>query len=354
MGLPEVAIEFQEKKSNFIHRLGRGMVAIPFVNAAFTTSVVASATDPADIAAALGETFPADQKETVTAEMQRALNGGAAKAICVCAKDATTAETLLSAQRFNHLALCNLEDNDQTAMQTWASGKNYACGRNFLIFGASSLFDEAADGHVVAVDDTNLTEENTTSAALAGVFAGLSQESGTYYVMNRNTDGTGYATKDQADADVDKGIITVFFDGEKAKISRAVTTYYAEDPKSAFAKIRNVDAMNMIIDDINDAFVEQYVGKELNSYDRKMAFIGLINQSYLAGLEGDVLDPDGENKVDIDVEAHKELAKAAGENVGEMTEMQLRKYNTGSALYLTGTIRFLDTMEDLKIVFVIG
>ena len=36
MGLPEIHVEFQEKKKSFIHRLGRGMVAIAFVNAAFT------------------------------------------------------------------------------------------------------------------------------------------------------------------------------------------------------------------------------------------------------------------------------------------------------------------------------
>lgn len=354
MGLPQIVIEFQKKRSTFIHRLGRGMVAIPFVNAAFTTSVVASATDPADIATALGSGFPEDQKTGVTAEMTRALENGASKAIVVCAKDATTAETLLSAQRFNYLAMGNLENTDQTTLATWAEGRKYACGRNFMIFGAASVLDEETDGHLVALDDVNLTEENSTTAAISGVFAGLSEESGTYHVMNTNTDGTGYATKDQADADNDKGIITVFFDGEKAKLSRAVTTYYAEDPESPYAKIRNVDTMNRIIDDITDSFTEQYVGKVLNNYDNKMSFIGLVNQTYLAGLAGEVLDQDGENKVDIDVEAHKKIASAKGENVDEMTEMELRRYNTGSAIYLAGSIRLLDTMEDLKIVFVIS
>lgn len=354
MGLPQIVIEFQKKRSTFIHRLGRGMVAIPFVNAAFTTSVVASATDPADIATALGSGFPEDQKTGVTAEMTRALENGASKAIVVCAKDATTAETLLSAQRFNYLAMGNLEDTDQTTLATWAKGKNYACGRNFIIMGASSVVAEEAEGHVAALDDTNLTDEDSTTAAVCGVFAGLNQASGTYHVMDTDTDGTGYATKDQADADADLGIITVFYDGEKAKISRAVTTYYAEDPDSPYAKVINVDTMNRIIDDITDSFTEQYVGKVLNSYDNKMSFIGLINQTYLAGLAGEVLDPDGENKVDIDVDAHWKIAAEKGENVDEMTEMDLRRYNTGSAIYLTGSIRLLDTMEDLKIVFVIS
>ena len=81
MGLPEVVIEFQEKRSNFIHRLGRGMVAIPFVGASFTASVVAVAAEADDVETSLGESFPADQKETVTAEMLRAINNGASKVL---------------------------------------------------------------------------------------------------------------------------------------------------------------------------------------------------------------------------------------------------------------------------------
>lgn len=352
MGLPEVVIEFQEKRSNFIHRLGRGMVAIPFVGASFTTSVVAVAAEADDVETSLGEGFPADQKETVTAEMLRAINNGASKVIAVCAKDVTTAQSLLAAQRFNYLAIGGLEDTDQTSMVTWAKGKKYCCGRNFIIIGGSALAEEP-DYHIVALDDVNLTDPDMTTAAIAGILAGLSRESGTYYVVDRNTDGTGYATEDQADSDNDDGIITVFYDGEKAKLSRAVTTYYAEDPDSAYAKIRNVDAMNMIIDDITDSFIENYVGKVLNSYDKKMAMVGIINQNYLGGLANDVLDPDGVNKVDVDVEAHKELAKTIGEDVSTMTEMELRKYPTGAKVFLAGSVRFLDTMEDLKIIFVI-
>ena len=352
MGLPEVVIEFREKQNNFIHRLGRGMVAIPFVNAAFTTSAVVVATDTADIATAVTG-LPEDQQDTVSAEMQRALENGASKAIAVCAKDAATVETYLSAQRFNWLAIGNLQSTDQTTVTTWAKGKNYACGRHFILMGASALAD-TPEVDTVSLDDTYLTDADMTTGAVCGLLGGLSDRSGTYYVVDRNTDGTGYATMEQADTLGDQGILTVFFDGEKAKLSRAETTYYAEDPNSPLAKIRNVDSRNMIIDDITDSFIENYVGQVLNSYDNKMTFIGLINQNYLGGLVGTVLDPDGVNKVDIDVEAHKELAKTAGEDVSNMTEMELRRYPTGSRIYLTGSIRFLDTMEDLKIVFVIG
>ena len=107
MGLPEIHIEFEEKKTNFIHRLGRGMVAIAFADAAYTTPRTVVCDDAAEVATAIKNDLP-DKKTVVEAEMVRALNNGAAKVIAICAKDATTVESALSAQKFNYLAIGNL------------------------------------------------------------------------------------------------------------------------------------------------------------------------------------------------------------------------------------------------------
>lgn len=353
MGLPEVVIEFKEKQSNFIYRLGRGIVAIPIIDAAAEAAEIVSASDSASIESAV-KNVPSTSQAAATKELTSAINAGASKAMVVIAKDVDTMKEALAPLRFNHLALGNLETATQTALNDWASARGYVCGRNFLLYAAQTALDEVKNKQVVAIDDVNLTSEKASISAIAGLLAGVGDESGTYQVIDANTTGAGYATRDQADALVDAGVVTVFYDGEKAKLSRAVTTYYAESSKSAFAKIRNVDSMNMIIDDITDSFENQYIGKVLNSYANKMAFIGLINQSYLAGLSGTVLDPDGANKIDIDVAKHKELAQAAGEDVDSMSEMDLRKYNTGANVYLTGSVRFLDTMEDLTITFSIN
>lgn len=353
MGLPEVVIEFKEKQSNFIYRLGRGIVAIPFIDTSAEKAQWVSVSDSVSVAAAVSA-LPSSVQEKAKTELAAAINAGASKAIAVVAANADALEVALATLRYNHLALGNLEAATQTAVNTWAAGKGYKGGRSFLLYGAETALDAVKDKHVVSVDTTNLTSAKATISAIAGLLAGVGDESGTYQVIDKDTDGTGYATREQADTLVDKGVVTVFYDGEKAKLSRAVTSYYAEDAKSAFAKIRNVDSMNMIVDDITDSFENQYVGKVLNSYTNKMAFIGLINQSYLAGLAGTVLDADGTNKLDIDVAKHKELAQAAGEDVDSMSEMDLRKYNTGANVYLTGSLRFLDTMEDLTISFSIN
>lgn len=355
MGLPGTRITFEEKVNTFIQRLSRGIVAVMFVHEEFTLPTVVVATDEEDVAAAV-EGLPEAQKTTVSTEMTRALDYGAAKAMALCAPDVSGATTLAAAQRFNWLAIGELEPADQTTVLTWAEGKGFRTGRSFMLIGDHALVDDAADTtwNAVGFDDTNVTAEGMTTAALSGAFAGTTRRSGTYMVVDTKTDGTGYATMEQAATAINGGLLTVFYDGEKAKIGRAVTTYFASHPEKTMGKIRSVDAANMIYDDIDDTFVESYIGDSDNGYDDKMSFIGMVNQNYLAGLVGDVLSPEGENKVDIDVEIHRQLAKEAGEDVSKMSEMEIRRYDTGDVLYLVGSLRFMKTSEDLSIRFSVG
>lgn len=342
MGLPEVVITFREETNTFIHRLGRGVVAVPVISAGAAT-VVVEATTPAAVTT---------DNTTLKSLMTAALEGGAAKAIGIVAADAEALQAALAGQRFNWLAIGELKENEQTAVAAWAKGKDYRTGRSFIVVGGDSLAN-AKDAHVVALDKTNVTAPLVTSARLAGILAGCGDRSGTFYVVDAKTDGAGYADRAQAEAATNAGKLCVFYDGEKAKIGRAVTTIYANDKAGAFAKIRNVDIMNMIEDDIRASFEDDYAGRILNSYDNKMSFVGIINNVYLAQLAGTALDPDGVNAVDIDVAKHEELARLAGEDVSRMTVMDLRKYPTGESVYLAGSLRLLDTMEDLHIAFVI-
>lgn len=342
MGLPEVVITFQEESVTFIHRLGRGVVAIPVISDGAATAVV-TATSKASVDT---------DNESLKSLMTAALEGGASKAIGILAKDAASAEAALAGQRFNWVAIGELKDADQTALASWAKSIDYRAGRSFIVVGGDALAT-AKDAHVVAMDKKDVSAAKASTAYLAGVLAGCGDRSGTFYVVDTETDGTGYADRAQAEAATDAGKICIFYDGEKAKIGRAVTTVYAQDKTTAFAKVRAVDSMNAVEDDIRASFEDDYAGQVLNSYDNKMNFVGLVNNVYLKGLEGSILDPDGENSVDIDVAKHEALAREAGKDVSKMTTADLRKYPTGESVYLAGSLRLLDTMEDLNINFVI-
>ena len=55
--------------------------------------------------------------------------------------------------------------------------------------------------------------------------------------------------------------------------------------------------------------------------------------------------------VDCDEEQQKNYAILKGEDVAEMTVQQIREYNTGTNVYLTGRITPVNAMEDLTIDF---
>lgn len=162
------------------------------------------------------------------------------------------------------------------------------------------------------------------------------------------------------DKAVNDGRLFLTYDGEKYKIARAVNSLVTLSDRKGedFCKIRIMEGMNLIKDDITITFEDKYVGKILNTYANKRQFISLINNVYFRTLEGTVLDAQAEgatvtNQVDIDMEANAQYARTRlyPEEFDKLNEMDIRSYNTGSKVFLEGTVRLLDAMEDLYINF---
>ena len=109
----------------------------------------------------------------------------------------------------------------------------------------------------------------------------------------------------------------------------------------------------MITDDIRDTFKNSYVGKVINDYNHKMLFIAAI-LVYFNGIKGNVLDASesATNTVDIDETEQKNYITLHGvDKPADLSEQQIREYNTGTHVYLTGRITPVNAMEDLKVTF---
>lgn len=192
------------------------------------------------------------------------------------------------------------------------------------------------------------------TAGIAGILAGLSLDrSATYYQL---TEVESVETYEDIDSLIDKGQLLLIDEGEGdgVKIARACNslTTFTTDVGQDFRFIKIVECIDMITDDIRDTFKSDYVGKVINDYNHKMLFISAI-LVYFSGLKGNVLDnsPTAQNTVDIDEEQQKNYAILKGEDVAEMTVQQIREYNTGTNVYLTGRITPVNAMEDLTIDF---
>ena len=136
------------------------------------------------------------------------------------------------------------------------------------------------------------------------------------------------------------------------RIARACNslTTFTTDKGEEFRKIKIIEGIDMVTDDIRDTFKKYYVGKVINDYNHKMLFISAI-LVYFSEIKGNVLDADAPNTVDINTTWQSNYAKLHGDDPTTMSVMEIRQYNTGDTLALVGDIRLVDAMENLKIDF---
>ena len=102
-------------------------------------------------------------------------------------------------------------------------------------------------------------------------------------------------------------------------------------------------------DDIRDTFEDSYVGKVRNDYDAKQMFVAAI-RAYQKSLQPDVLDQSHDNTAAIDVEAQRLYIEGRGIDTSAMDDTAVAMYNTGSRVFISSNVKFVDAMEDLNLV----
>ena len=92
----------------------------------------------------------------------------------------------------------------------------------------------------------------------------------------------------------------------------------------------------------------------LQVYDLFLNLNQVSNDTILKELQNQEILGEGENRVDIDLESHKQVLRDKGyseDKILNMSETELRKINTGSKFYVTGKINPVDCIEDINILF---
>lgn len=181
-------------------------------------------------------------------------------------------------------------------------------------------------------------------ARIAGLIAGTPLTiSCTYAPLNDLSECT---CLDDIDTPVDKGEFIAFYDGEKVKVVRGVNSLVTltQDKGASFQKIKIVEAMDMIHDDIRKTAEDSYFGKYANSYDNKCILITAIKGYFSQLVMEGIVSSFG---VDIDIEAQRAYLQGKGIDVEEMSDDEIKTADTGSKVFLTGTVKILDAMEDI-------
>lgn len=366
-GLPQVLIDFKTKGITAIKRSARGVVVLILKCESTDISNKYKISDVSDIPDGVFDEACTDLiKKCLDGTPLRVLVYTLPKASVQAAKN--TQATLLKQLkhiRYNYIAAPTgtLQEQQDLASYIKAERNNSRKTVKAVVGGVAS--DHEGVVNFCTEDIKVATGQNSKgqtqyktytpieyTARIAGILAGLALDrSATYYKL---TEVESVKVYEDLNDRIDKGELHLFDeeDGEGVKIARACNSLqtFTTDKGEEFRKIKIMEGVDMVTDDIRDTFKKYYVGKYINDYNHKMLFIGAI-LVYFGQLAGNVLDSRAGNTVDIDVQFQKDYAIIKGEDVSQMTEMQIREYNTGSQIGLSGKVKFVDAMEDLKITF---
>ena len=184
-------------------------------------------------------------------------------------------------------------------------------------------------------------------ARIAGILAGLPlNRSATYYALPEVDSITETYS---ADEDIDMGKLILINDGIKIKIARGVNSFveYTSDKGPDFSKIKIVEAVDMIRDDIRSTFENEFVGKVENSYDNKIMFIAAVNKYFKDLANRGVLYDKFDNKAEIDIDATREWLSQT-KDVSEWDDEKIKTANTGTNVFVKASIQIQDAIEDLS------
>lgn len=349
MGLPNINIEFKTTGITAIKRSQKGVVAIILkdeaANGAYRLTNVTE----------IPEGLSKENKEYI----ERAFIGYQTppKAVIIDVigtdGDINTALTYFATQKFDYICLPPTGTSEEA--QTLASWIKSQRLNNHAIYKAV-LPNTASDSEaIINFTASGLSDgENTYTAAqycsrIAGIIAGTPMTiSCTYAPLSELTDITRL-TETEADEAIDRGKLILIHDGEKVKIGRAVNSFVTtvEGKGDAFKKIKIVEAVDMMNQDIRSTAEDSYIGKYSNSYDNKCLLISAI-QGYFDQLESDGIISEG-SYVGIDIEAQTNYLKSQGTDTENMSEAEIKKANTGSNVFLEAKAKVLDAIEDIDI-----
>jgi hypothetical protein len=357
MGLPNINITFTSAAASAVQRSEKGVVAVILKDSAAAAAGAHVLTGAGQVPATLGK----DNQEYVKRTFLGYVNPPRKVILYVLEADAETLDDALdylATQTFDYVVgPPDISAAEAQAVATWVKGQRtnsdaiYKAVLPNLVADSEAVVNFAAAG---MTDGTNSYTAGEYCSRIAGLIAGTPMTiSCTYAPLPELSDVTRMSKSD-ADTAIDAGKLILIHDGEKVKVARGVNslTTTTQDKGAAFQKIKLVEALDMIQNDIRITAQDSYIGKYANSYDNKCLLITAI-QGYFTGLEQAGILQAGSSAVGIDLAAQETYLKGIGVDTSAMSEQELKEANTGDQVFLQASIKVLDAIEDIDLAIAI-
>lgn len=361
MGLPDIVIEFSKKAVAAIQSGTLGVVGIILKDAKNNGAMILRGVDE------IPEGTSAFS-EANTAYIQRAFIGAPTKVIIYTlpqdAENYNAAFKYFGTQKVNYIVGApDITADEAKTFATWIKGLRAKTIRRPV----AVLPDTVADDRSVinfSVVNYSATEkimegEKAYTVAeycsrIAGLLAGIDLRiSATYKPLSELTQIPS-ADDEDVDKAIDDGKLVLYSDGERIVVGRGVNslTTTSEVNTEDLKKIKISAIQDLIESDIYSTINSSYIGNYSNSYDNKCLLITAI-KGYLRGLEATeggkgYLKADS-STIEINIAKQKQYLESIGVDTSDMSEQEIKEANTGSHVFLKGTISILDAIEDVDI-----
>ncbi|MCC0713997.1 phage tail sheath subtilisin-like domain-containing protein [Clostridioides sp. ES-S-0077-01] len=348
IGLPSINISFKELATTVKERSTRGIIAMVLKDTkALGLNEIHEKEDiPTDLSA--------ENKEYINLALMGNVNTPNKLIVYVIEgeTDIQTALDFLETREFNYLCMPKAVEADKITIKNWIiklrdvdKVKVKAVLGNFVGNHEGIINFTTED---VLVGEKKYSVDEFTSR-VAGLIAGTPLSQSVTYTKLSDVVDIPKMTKVDAESRVNKGELILIKEAGAIRIARGVNslTELTEEKGEMFQKIKIVDTLDIINNDIKKVIIDNYIGRVPNSYDNKCILIVAIKE-YLEELEKGELIEAG-SIVDIDIESQKQYLKSKNIDISNMKEQEIREANTGSKVFLTAKIKMLDAMEDIDL-----
>lgn len=358
MGLPEISVYFKEKGIAAIESAKRGIILLLLNDASVQAVTKYTVFDNDDIP----ETLSEDNKKQIELALIGYQTTPYKIVVLAFPKTGRTADInaklkAAEALKFTYLVYPEATTEESTTIATWIKAQRTQKDNKVK----AVLYKTAADNEGI-INVTNEYFEVKTKkytgqqylSRIAGLICGTPATIACTFAPLPEVTGVEFVDRETLDRRIDNGEFVVFDDGEKIKVARGVNSFVTtvQDKGKSFKKIKLVELMDMVHDDIKKTAEDNYLGKYANSYDNRCLLITAIN-GYFLELEANSLAEKGKNNCSIDVEATKVYLMKNGrktkEELKQMKEIDIKYENIGDNVFLTAEMSLLDAIETIKL-----
>lgn len=358
MGLPEISVYFKEKGIAAIESAKRGIILLLMNDASVQAVTKYTVFDNDDIP----ETLSEDNKKQIELALIGYQTTPYKIVVLAFPKTGRTADInaklkAAEALKFTYLVYPEATTEESTTIATWIKAQRTQKDNKVK----AVLYKTAADNEGI-INVTNEYFEVKTKkytgqqylSRIAGLICGTPATIACTFAPLPEVTGVEFVDRETLDSRIDNGEFVVFDDGEKIKVARGVNSFVTtvQNKGKSFKKIKLVELMDMVHDDIKKTAEDNYLGKYANSYDNRCLLITAIN-GYFLELEAASLAEKGKNNCSIDVEATKIYLMKNGrktkEELKQMKEIDIKYENIGDNVFLTAEMSLLDAIETIKL-----